>query len=187
MSKTQYAADILKELERTLSQIDDAEMQAMAEHILAAEQIFVAGAGRSGLMGKAFAMRLMQMGLRVYVVGETVTPGISSKDFLLLCSGSGETGSLVAMAQKAIQAGAPVGLITIKPESTIGQLATTVVRLPASAKEDTATSGAEVTIQPMGSLFEQGLLIGMDALILTMMEMKGMTGADMFGRHANLE
>lgn len=187
MSKTQYAADILKELERTLSQIDDAEMQAMAEHILAGEQIFVAGAGRSGLMGKAFAMRLMQMGLRVYVVGETVTPGISSKDFLLLCSGSGETGSLVAMAQKASQAGAPVGLITIKPESTIGQLATTVVRLPASAKEDTATSGAAVTIQPMGSLFEQGLLIGMDALILTMMEMKGMTGADMFGRHANLE
>ncbi|WP_145411307.1 6-phospho-3-hexuloisomerase [Paenibacillus xylanexedens] len=187
MSTNQYAADILKELERTLSQIDDAEMQTMAEHILEAEQIFVAGAGRSGLMGKAFAMRLMQMGLRVYVVGETVTPGISPKDFLLLCSGSGETGSLAAMAQKANKAGAPVGLITIKPESTIGQIADSVVRIPASAKEDTATAGASVTIQPMGSLFEQGLLLGMDALVLTLMEMKSMTGADMFGRHANLE
>ncbi|GAB1155334.1 6-phospho-3-hexuloisomerase [Paenibacillus illinoisensis] len=187
MSSRQYAADILKELERTLSQIDDSEMQAMAERILDAEQIFVAGAGRSGLMGKAFAMRLMQMGLRVFVVGETVTPGISPKDFLLLCSGSGETGSLAAMAQKASKAGAPVGLITIKPESTIGQLASTVVRLPASAKEDTATSGAAVTIQPMGSLFEQGLLLAMDALVLTLMEKKEMTGADMFGRHANLE
>ena len=39
MSSRQYAADILKELERTLSQIDDSEMQAMAEHILDAEQI----------------------------------------------------------------------------------------------------------------------------------------------------
>lgn len=85
-------------------------------------------------MGKAFAMRLMQMGLTVYVVGETVTPGISSADFLLLCSGSGETGGLVAMARKANQAGAPVGLITIKPDSTIAQLAQVVVRLPASAK-----------------------------------------------------
>ncbi|WP_405156463.1 6-phospho-3-hexuloisomerase [Paenibacillus sp. FSL K6-0108] len=187
MSSRQYAADILQELERTLSQIDDSEMQAMAEHILAAEQVFVAGAGRSGLMGKAFAMRLMQMGLRVYVVGETVTPGISPKDFLLLCSGSGETGSLTAMAQKASKAGAPVGLITIKPESTIGQLSNTVVRLQASAKEDTATAGASVTIQPMGSLFEQALLLSMDALVLTMMDMKSMTGADMFGRHANLE
>ncbi|MGV2884035.1 6-phospho-3-hexuloisomerase [Paenibacillus taichungensis] len=187
MSTGQYAVDILKELERTLSEIDDSEMQAMAEHILAAEQVFVAGAGRSGLMGKAFAMRLMQMGLRVYVVGETVTPGISPKDFLLLCSGSGETGSLAEMAQKASKAGAPVGLITIKPESTIGQLSDTMVRLPASAKEDTANAGAEVTIQPMGSLFEQGLLLSMDALVLTMMEMKSMTGADMFGRHANLE
>ncbi|UPK46454.1 6-phospho-3-hexuloisomerase [Paenibacillus pabuli] len=187
MSSRQYAADILQELELTLSQIDDSEMQAMAEHILAAEQVFVAGAGRSGLMGKAFAMRLMQMGLRVYVVGETVTPGISPKDFLLLCSGSGETGSLTAMAQKAGKAGAPVGLITIKPESTIGQLSNTVVRLQASAKEDTATAGASVTIQPMGSLFEQALLLSMDALVLTMMDMKSMTGADMFGRHANLE
>ncbi|QOS78571.1 6-phospho-3-hexuloisomerase [Paenibacillus sp. JNUCC31] len=187
MSSRQYAADILQELERTLSQIDDTEMQTMAEHILAAEQVFVAGAGRSGLMGKAFAMRLMQMGLRVYVVGETVTPGISPKDFLLLCSGSGETGSLAAMAQKASKAGAPVGLITIKPESTIGQLSDTVVRLQASAKEDTANAGAAVTIQPMGSLFEQGLLLSMDALVLTMMEMKSMTGTDMFGRHANLE
>jgi 6-phospho-3-hexuloisomerase len=91
------------------------------------------------------------------------------------------------MAQKASKAGAPVGLITIKPESTIGQLSNTVIRLPASAKEDTATTGAAVTIQPMGSLFEQGLLLSMDALVLTMMQMKNMTGADMFGRHANLE
>lgn len=187
MSSRQHAADILKELERTLSQIDDAEMQDMAEHILQAGQVFVAGAGRSGLMGKAFAMRLMQMGMQAYVAGETVTPGIGPNDLLLLCSGSGETGSLTLMAKKAAAAGARVGLITIKPESTIGQWADTTVRIPASAKEETASSGSAITSQPMGSLFEQGLLLGMDALVLTLMDMKGMTGADMFGRHANLE
>ncbi|PZT56633.1 6-phospho-3-hexuloisomerase [Paenibacillus silvae] len=187
MSSRQYAEVILRELGRTLSQLDDKEMQTLAGQLLAAKRIFVAGAGRSGLMGKAFAMRLMQMGLEVYVVGETVTPGISSADFLLLCSGSGETGSLAAMARKASGAGASVGLVTIKPESTIARLAQTVVVLPASAKEDTAAAGKDVTIQPMGSLFEQSLLISMDALILTIMEMKGMTGADMFSKHANLE
>lgn len=40
-----------------------------------------------------------------------------------------------------------VGLITIKPESAIGP----IVQVPASPKEDTAASGAAITIQPMGS------------------------------------
>lgn len=187
MSSRQHVTAILKELERTLTQIDDAEMQTLAEHVLRSNQVFIAGAGRSGLMGKAFAMRLMQMGLQVYVAGDTVTPGIGPNDMLLLCSGSGETGSLTLMAKKAVSAGSRVGLITIKPDSTIGQMADTIVRIPASAKEETDSSGAGVTIQPMGSLFEQGLLLCMDALVLTMMEKKGITGSDMFGRHANLE
>ncbi|MEK4251228.1 6-phospho-3-hexuloisomerase [Paenibacillus sp. FSL W7-1287] len=187
MSSNQYVNDILNELQHTLSQINDSEMQSMAEHILRSNKIFVAGAGRSGLMGKAFAMRLMHLGLQVYVVGETVTPGIGQGDMLLLCSGSGETGSLKLMAQKAAGAGATIGLVTIKPESTIGQVAESVVRIPASAKEETASAGAAVTSQPMGSLFEQGLLLVMDALVLLLMNKQEITGADMFGRHANLE
>lgn len=187
MSSNPYVRDILKELEHTLSQIQDSDMQIMTEHILRSKQVFVAGAGRSGLMGKAFAMRLAHMGLQVYVVGETVTPGIGPNDMLLLCSGSGETGSLKLMAQKAANVGARVGLITIKPESTIGQMADAIVRIPASAKEETASAGAAVTSQPMGSLFEQGLLLVMDALILMLMNKKDITGTDMFGRHANLE
>ena len=33
--------------------------------------VFLSGAGRTGLMVRAFGMRLAQMGLRVHVVGET--------------------------------------------------------------------------------------------------------------------
>ncbi|MBU5671549.1 6-phospho-3-hexuloisomerase [Paenibacillus brevis] len=187
MSGTHYATEILKELERLLTRISNTELETMAELVLRSEKVFIAGAGRSGLMGKAFAMRLMHTGRQVYVAGETVTPGIGPTDLLLLCSGSGETGSLTVMARKAVRIGARVGLITIKPESTIGQLAEAIVQVPASAKEDTAASGAAITIQPMGSLFEQGLLLCLDALVLTLMDMEGITGADMFGRHANLE
>ncbi|GIO41170.1 6-phospho-3-hexuloisomerase [Paenibacillus apis] len=187
MSGTHYTTEILKELERTLTRISNTELEAMAGLMLRSEKVFIAGAGRSGLMGKAFAMRLMHIGRQVYVVGETVTPGIGPNDLLLLCSGSGETGSLALMAEKAVRIGARAGLITIKPESTIGRLAEAIVQVPASAKEDTAASGAAITIQPMGSLFEQGLLLCLDALVLTLMDMEGITGADMFGRHANLE
>ncbi|MNC51708.1 3-hexulose-6-phosphate isomerase [compost metagenome] len=106
---------------------------------------------------------------------------------LLLCSGSAETGSLLLMAKKAASVGARIGLVTIKPQSSIGQLAGVTVRIPASAKEDTASSGAMFTIQPMGSLFEQGLLLGLDTLVLLLMDKKGVSGSDMFSRHANLE
>ena len=35
------------------------------------------GAGRSGLVAKAFAMRLMHLGLEAFVVGETITPALN--------------------------------------------------------------------------------------------------------------
>ena len=65
---------ILLELARTLHSIDEQQIDKLAVQILEAGAVFVAGAGRSGLMMRAFAMRLMHLGLRAYVVGETV-PG----------------------------------------------------------------------------------------------------------------
>lgn len=71
-----YAQQIIEELQRSISQLDEEETERMAELLLQSNKIFVAGAGRSGLMGRAFAMRLMHVGKEAYVVGETVTPGI---------------------------------------------------------------------------------------------------------------
>ncbi len=38
-------------------------------------RIFVTGLGRTGLMARGFAMRLMHLGRRVYHVGDVITPG----------------------------------------------------------------------------------------------------------------
>ncbi|MCE4148411.1 6-phospho-3-hexuloisomerase, partial [Bacillus velezensis] len=54
-----------------------------------------------------------------------------------------------------------------------------------SPKEE--TGGDRKTIQPMGSLFEQTLLLFYDAVILKIMEKKELNSADMFTKHANLE
>ena len=56
-----------------------------------AKRIFIAGAGRSKLVGNFFAMRLVHGGYDVSVVGEIVTPSIKSGDLLVIISGSGET------------------------------------------------------------------------------------------------
>ncbi|GAA3313141.1 hypothetical protein GCM10020331_002560 [Ectobacillus funiculus] len=62
------------------------------------------------------------------------------------------------MAQKKRKSiGATLAVVTISPESTIGQLADIVVKLPGSPKDQ---EGAQYkTIQPMASLFEQTLLL----------------------------
>lgn len=91
MDTLKYAQQIIEELQHSISQLDHQEAERMAELLLQSNKVFVAGAGRSGLMGRAFAMRLMHVGKEVYVVGETVTPGIEPGDVLVLGSGSGET------------------------------------------------------------------------------------------------
>jgi 6-phospho-3-hexuloisomerase len=185
MDTLKYAQLIIEELQRSVSQLDHNETERMAELLLQSNKIFVAGAGRSGLMGRAFAMRLMHVGKEAYVVGDTITPGIEPGDVLVLGSGSGETKGLISMAEKAREVGAEVIAVTITPDSTVGRLASYTVKLPGSPKDQ--VSGSYNTIQPMASLFEQTMLVFYDAVILRMMEKTGQTTKMMFGKHANLE
>lgn len=185
MRTTQYLAEILKELNRSLDLVSDEEAEKLVNGILESKKVFVAGAGRSGLMAKSFAMRMMHMGIDSYVIGETVTPNFAKEDILIIGSGSGETKSLVSMAEKAKNIDGKIAAVTIFPESTIGQLADITIKLPGSPKDQ--SEGDYKTLQPMGSLFEQTLLLFYDAVILRFMEKKGLDTNKMYGRHANLE
>ncbi|WP_404407850.1 6-phospho-3-hexuloisomerase [Jeotgalibacillus malaysiensis] len=185
MQTTRYFNEILDELSRAADLLSDEQAEQLVNQILEAKKIFVAGAGRSGFMGKSFVMRMMHMGLDSYVVGETVTANMEKDDILIIASGSGETKSLVSMTEKAKNTGGTVVAVTISPESTIGKLADLVIKMPGSPK-DKSTSDY-TTIQPMGSLFEQTLLLFFDAVILRFMEKKGLDSNTMYGKHANLE
>ncbi|PLR91142.1 6-phospho-3-hexuloisomerase [Bacillus sp. T33-2] len=185
MNTSEYYSKILDELSRSSASIRDEEVEILLESILGSKKVFVAGAGRSGLMARAFAMRLMHMGIESYVVGETITRNFEQEDLLIIGSGSGETASLVSMAQKAKKIGGTVAAVTIFPASTIGNLAQLKITLPGTPKEQ--SDSGHPTVQPMGALFEQTLLLFFDAVILRLMEQKGLNSANMFGRHANLE
>lgn len=106
-------------------------------------------------------------------------------DLLIIGSGSGETKSLISMAEKAKKLGASLALLTTSPGSTIGKLADVIVKLPGAAKDP--SNKDYQTIQPMGSLFEQTLLLYGDALVLRTMDLRKLTSKSMFGQHANLE
>lgn len=92
--------EILEELTENAKHISSSSLEKFANEIIKARHIFVAGAGRSGFVARGFANRLMHLGLEVFFVGEPTTPAIE-KDLLIISSGSGETDSLIVMANKA--------------------------------------------------------------------------------------
>ena len=186
MNYHQLYPQILSELSSVLSKVDERKVAALVDTIIASKEVFCTGAGRSGFQVKGFAMRLMHLGLKSYVVGETCTPNITNKGLLVICSGSGETKSMVNHCFKAKEVGAKVVLITINPESTIAKLADVVIEIPAVSPKS-SVQGDIQSIQPMGSLFEQAEGLDMDTIVVLLMEAMNLTSDKMFGRHANME
>ncbi len=177
--------EVLEELCKTVKRVSYEEEVAIASAIQKTKRVFVAGSGRSGLIASCFAMRLMQSGITAYRVGECTTPAIEADDLLIITSGSGETGALVKNAETARQVGSKIALITIYPESTIGKMSDVILQIAAFSKFDKEENSRSV--QPMGSLFEQSLMICLDYIMMILMEQLGLSGESMFQRHANLE
>ncbi|HDG7831261.1 TPA: SIS domain-containing protein [Klebsiella quasipneumoniae] len=186
MSVQQNTFDILSELQQNALKIDDTQAEQFVNQIKKANHIFLQGAGRSGIAIRGFANRLLHLGFSVSMVGEISSPHTKPGDLVIIGSGSGETGSLVSLAKKAASSGVNVALVTMKAESTIGQLATSVLVLPGTVKEDNDRQEGTFS-QPMGSAFEQLCFITYDAIVLKLMAELGETSDSMFKRHADLE
>lgn len=175
---------ILKELGVVLGQIPQYQIDHATELIKDSDKIFFNALGRAGFMGKSFVMRLMHMGREVYVVGETNTPNFGANDLLIICSGSGETKQFIQIAEKAKGFGGKLLVFTGTPGSTLDRMADASVIIKAPSKNQ---ADSEFTsVQPMASLFEQGILISGDAIVLGLME-QGTGNGEMFSRHSNLE
>jgi 6-phospho 3-hexuloisomerase len=156
----------------------DAKLIALVD---SARRIFVAGAGRSGLISKFFAMRLMHGGYEVFVVGEIVTPSIGEGDLFLVISGSGETETMLAFTKAAKKQGAKIALISTKSSSTIGDLADTIFQIGSPELY------GKVVGMPMGTVFELSTLFLLEATISHAIHEKGIPEEEMRTRHANLE
>jgi len=177
---------IIDELAANADKVPVEPLEALADAVLGAKRIFVAGAGRAGFAARAFALRLMHLGLTVFFVGEPTTPSIGPGDLLVINSGSGETGSLSIMARRAMGFGAKLATLTIHPQASIGSLADVTVPIPAvtpkSALADTAPS-----IQPMANAFEQMSWLCFDVVTMMLIDRMGKNADEMFAMHANLE
>lgn len=175
------------ELAECFENLQEDQIQDLEARIKAANKVFVAGAGRSLMMIRGLAMRLMHMGFTSYVVGETITPAIEPGDLLIIASGSGQTGSLCVMAEKCKKIGADLALITTNPESTIGKLADCIVEIKAVSTK--LKQIGSKSVQPGANTFEQSVLLLGDAIIIDIISNKSMddTNVALLKKHANLE
>ncbi len=147
-------------------------------------RIFIYGAGRSGFVGRCFAQRLMHLGINSCFVSDAVTYQYTNKDLVIFISGSGETTSPVALAQKAKKIGGKIALLTGNPKSTIGKLADYVIKVEGKSKDEAI---AKETLAPYTSLFDISTLSVLDSIGGTLMSILGVTEADIDKRHASIE
>jgi 6-phospho-3-hexuloisomerase len=186
--------NLLDRIEQYSELIDSSSVEHLIKEVGMAKSIFVSGAGRSGYVAKAFAMRLMHLGFVVHVVGEATTPAISSKDLLIAVSGSGETYSVVGIAEAAKRKNAAVIAITSNPRSVLSKISDSIVqikgRLPAVREKDylaRQVKGGHVTLAPMGTLFELSTMVFFDSLVEELMLIKRKNESYLKRRHTNLE
>lgn len=174
---------VIKEIQKVLSDVDEKQIDDVENSIRKNRRIFVLGIGRSGLMAKAFAMRLMQLGFKDYVVGETITPSIQKDDLLIAVSGSGKTSSVVSLAEKAKKQDTGIIAVTSNPHSPLADLATKVLIVPGATK----TGEGIKSIQLLSSLFDQSVHIVLDILCLKISIRDHISNSKAKAEHSNME
>jgi 6-phospho-3-hexuloisomerase len=195
---SQAYEELIKSISAALRGLDREEVKTMLESLMdtrtRGKKVLVVGAGRSGLVGKAFAMRLMHLGFQVYVLGETINPNVGEGDMVIVISGSGKTTVPLAAAQMAKSLNAKVVAVTSQEESPLAQTADLVVDIP--GREDIASEdeyhmrqlkGQHESLAPMGTMFEGTTMIFLDSVIAELMNRLGLSVDSMRLRHATIE
>ncbi len=183
--KTYYenSQAVIEELSHLLSKVSQEQIDSYAMELLQAEKVFFIGVGRVRLALEAAVKRLTHLGIHCHMVGDLNEPPITSQDLLVVGSGSGESVIPLEIAKKAKRFDARIVHLTSNPTSSIAQLADVIVQFESPSK----SSQAFTSIQPMTTVFEQGLLLFHDVLTLQLMAEKGLTFDEMKANHANLE
>ena len=172
---------IMDKISDVLAATDKSQAQKLKDLVDGAGRIFVAGAGRSGLVSRFFAMRLVHSGYQVNMVGEIVTPAIKSGDLFLVISGSGGTKTLLPTLETAKSKGAKIAVISMKSSSAMSDLADLTVQI-GNDEVFALTKG-----MPMGTSFELSTLIYLESVIGEIIFDKYLTEEGMRAIHANLE
>jgi len=172
------------------------EVNAFVTEILTTHEerhrTFLLGEGRSGLVARSFAMRLMHLGFDVYVFGEVVTPAVRENDLVIAVSGTGETGPVNETARIAKQHGAKIAVVTSNTGSSLGKLAEQVVTIRGRTEADEVSflerqvTGVSISLTPLGTLFEINVMVFLDSVIAGLIAALEKKEEELAERHSDL-
>jgi len=179
----------------SVDHVDGNAVDEFLEAVLSAHRVFIYGAGRSGLAARAFAMRLVHLGMNTYVIGETITPSTQADDLFIAISGSGETSSVLDYARSAKKIGVKVACITSYSNSSLAKLSDLVLRVKGKTKKDVKekdyearqVKGEHTSLTPMGTLFEDVVMVFFDGLIAELMCRLEVSEEHMIKKHTSVE
>ena len=175
-----------RDLVKVLAGVKARELAAFEDAILSSNRVFVTGLGRTGLMARGFAMRLMHLGRRVYHVGDVITPAIRKGDLLIIGSRTGRSKVLLHYVDIAHRAKSRVAVVTANRTSPVGRKADVVLGIDDRAVVATRKRRGQPYL-PLGSLFEQAFLLVLDQAVVDLMEALDLAERDLARIHTRFE
>jgi 6-phospho-3-hexuloisomerase len=190
---------LIELISKNLLEVSEEEVNKCVDLILSRrdKEIFIMGAGRSGLVGRAFALRLLHLGYKVHILGETLMPSVSKDDLVIAISGSGSTKLVITAVEAAKRVGATIMGITSFPDSPLGKLSDFILQVKGRIMPNVEANGRDYfarqilglhePLAPLGTLFEDTCMILLDAMIPILMNKLNLSEEDLGRRHANIE
>lgn len=176
------AYSILDEIRESVKQLEERGLFRMAEELMDADRIFLAGTGRCDQIMRSFAMRLMHLSLDCYVVRDVTTPAIRKGDVLVLCSLTPDHRWLMDLAKRAYAQDARIVLLSPQKDSATGDLCALSVLVPKALPVMAMPS-----MQAAGVVFEQCCFVLCDTLILHLSGRLNRSNETLLKNRANLE
>lgn len=169
--------ELIEHVHEVMRNVNWLDLLELTDMLPVANRIFVTGAGRSGLVGRMFGMRLMHAGLTAFVTGETITPAATGGDLLVAISCTGTTGYTAYLVERAKQLGAKVVAITAEARSPLATGADKIVLIPMDIDD----------IVLKAAVFEHATGLCLDAVFNVISERLKVDTTTFQSRHANLE
>lgn len=173
---------IFEEVGRLLAEAEAKAVEAFVRELAEARRVFVYGTGRSGMVARAFAVRLYHLGYTVYVIGETVAAPVQKGDVVVLVSGSGETYPVAMSAEIARNIGARTLVLTGNRHSKVASFGDVIIEFGVRGANKNRKS-----LAPLGTLFETTTWVFLDGVVAELMRRRHQTEEVMRQRHATME
>lgn len=177
----EIAYSILDEIRTTIKAVDEGKLFILADEIMQARRVFLAGIGRSDQVARTFAMRLMHLGFCCHVARDVTTPAIGSGDLIIIFSSSPESRWLADIAKKAYQVSARIAVFSPLSTSPVVDLAHICITIPK------ANNGILQSGQSSGVNYEQTAQILSDTLILHLAAKANRPAESLIKNRSNLE